>query len=56
VIKNHEDVIIIDFKTGKAEDKHKTQLETYKKYLLELGYNSVKSVLIYIETQIIEAV
>jgi ATP-dependent helicase/nuclease subunit A len=56
VIKKQEDVIIIDFKTGKAEDKHKTQLETYKKYLLELGYNSVKSVLIYIETQIIEAV
>jgi RecB family endonuclease NucS len=56
VIKQGEDVIIIDFKTGKAEEKHKTQLEKYKKYLLELGHKSVKAVLIYIETQIIESV
>ncbi|MBP6054183.1 MAG: UvrD-helicase domain-containing protein [Cytophagaceae bacterium] len=56
VIKQQNDVIIIDFKTGKAEDNHKTQLELYKKYLVELGYSSVKAVLIYIETQIIEAV
>jgi ATP-dependent exoDNAse (exonuclease V) beta subunit len=56
VIKHQDEVIIIDFKTGKAEDKHRTQLENYKKYLLELGYISVKAVLIYIETQIIETV
>ncbi|MFD3275834.1 UvrD-helicase domain-containing protein [Aquirufa echingensis] len=56
VIKQGEDVIIIDFKTGKVEEKHKSQLENYKKYLFELGHKSVKAVLIYIETQIIESV
>jgi ATP-dependent exoDNAse (exonuclease V) beta subunit len=56
VIKKLEDVIIIDFKTGKEEEKHKSQLENYKKYLFDLGYQSVKAVLIYIESQSIETV
>lgn len=56
VIKQMEDVIIIDFKTGKAEEKHKTQIEQYKKHLFELGFKSIKAVLIYIETQTIETV
>jgi ATP-dependent exoDNAse (exonuclease V) beta subunit len=56
VIKKQEDVIIIDFKTGKEEEKHKSQLENYKKYLIDLGYQSVKAVLIYIESQSIETV
>ena len=56
VVKKQEDVIIVDFKTGKEEEKHKAQLENYKKYLFDLGYQSVKAVLIYIESQSIETV
>jgi ATP-dependent exoDNAse (exonuclease V) beta subunit len=56
VIKQGVDVIIIDFKTGKAKDEHRVQLVKYKKHLSELGYASVRSVLIYIENQIVENV
>lgn len=56
VVKKKGDVIIVDFKTGKEEEKHKLQLENYKKYLFELGHQSVQAVLIYIESQSIETV
>jgi ATP-dependent exoDNAse (exonuclease V) beta subunit len=56
VIKQGDDVIIIDFKTGNAKDDHRVQLTKYKNHLVELGYSSVKSVLIYIENQVVESV
>ena len=56
VIKQGDDVIIIDFKTGKPKEDHRIQLTKYKLHLQELGYSYVKSVLIYIENQVVESV
>jgi len=56
VIQKNDSTIIIDFKTGKMDDKHKAQLEKYKDKLSQLGYKNVKAVLIYIEIQQIEEV
>ncbi len=56
VIQQKDSTIIIDFKTGKVDEKHRTQLEQYKEKLGQLGYKQVKAVLIYIENQQIEEV
>ena len=56
VIQQKDSTIIIDFKTGKVDEKHRTQLEKYKVKLGQLGYKQVKAVLIYIENQQIEEV
>jgi ATP-dependent exoDNAse (exonuclease V) beta subunit len=41
-------VTVIDFKTGKPEDKHKEQVRFYMKLMKEMGYAEVKGVLLYI--------
>lgn len=56
VIQQKDLTIIIDFKTGKVDEKHRTQLEKYKEKLAQLGYKKIKAVLIYIENQQIEEV
>jgi CRISPR/Cas system-associated exonuclease Cas4 (RecB family) len=40
---------IIDFKTGKKEPFHNSQLDEYAAALKKLGYSSIQKVLIYIE-------
>lgn len=50
VVQTPEGLQVIDFKTGKKEDKHKVQLTTYKQILMEMGHKVVPGVLIYLET------
>jgi len=50
-----EKVIVIDFKTGKEEEKHKTQLDNYADLLVEMGYSAVEKYLIYTEEEKIVA-
>jgi ATP-dependent exoDNAse (exonuclease V) beta subunit len=48
VINKDGHVYIIDFKSGKRDDKHKIQLGNYCQILHEMGFNSPKGVLIYL--------
>lgn len=41
--------IVIDYKTGKMEEKHKLQIENYAKNLAELGWNITGKILVYLE-------
>jgi len=45
---NGKDVSIIDFKTGKPEQKHIEQIKFYKTTMHELGYQNIQGVLIYL--------
>lgn len=46
---------LIDYKTGVRDDKHAQQLLTYKDLLREMGFDSIKSLLIYV-TETVEVV
>ena len=45
-------VVIIDYKTGKPEEKHHNQINYYAKTLGELGYKVNKKYLVYIDDEI----
>ncbi len=47
IIKPNE-TILIDFKTGRASEKHKEQLNNYAAIIQEAGYKNLKSYLIYL--------
>ena len=51
IIKNDE-VIIIDYKTGKPDPSHEAQIIKYAKVLSDMGYMNIKKVLIYLSTSI----
>ena len=53
LIINKNEVIILDYKTGKFEEKHYNQLEGYSNLLNELGYKVLKKILVYINEEII---
>jgi len=40
--------IIIDYKTGKAEDSHRRQLDHYQAAMADMGYDNIKKCLIYV--------
>ena len=42
--------LVVDFKTGKELDEHKTQVKNYIKVLKEIGYSEVKGELFYTES------
>jgi ATP-dependent exoDNAse (exonuclease V) beta subunit len=46
-------VVIIDYKTGAQEPKHRNQLGSYMKLLAAMGYSEVKGYLLYIEAGLI---
>ena len=48
LIFNADKVSVIDFKTGKPEQKHIEQIQFYKATLKELGYHNIQGVLIYL--------
>jgi ATP-dependent exoDNAse (exonuclease V) beta subunit len=48
LIFDKDEVIIIDFKTGAVSPKHLDQIQEYKIALMELGYQKVQCVLIYL--------
>ncbi|MDF2448736.1 MAG: UvrD/REP helicase [Bacteroidota bacterium] len=56
VIKN-KDAIVIDYKTGKKNArKYHAQMQDYEYALLQLGYDSVKKVLLYIHDHEVEVI
>jgi ATP-dependent helicase/nuclease subunit A len=49
VILDQNHAIVIDYKTGKESESHAVQLNLYEKVLIEMGYDSVKKILLYTE-------
>lgn len=45
-------VTIIDYKTGSFQNSHKHQMEQYENILNEMGYKTIKKILIYINTDV----
>ncbi len=42
-------VIVIDYKTGKVEEKHKHQINKYADLIKEMGYEKIEKYLLYID-------
>ena len=53
LIVNENKVTIIDYKTGKPDKKHHNQILNYAKVLKDLGYLIEKTILVYINNEII---
>jgi len=49
---NNNDVIIIDYKTGKKEKKHHLQINNYANALLKMNFNVIEKLLVYIDDEI----
>ena len=47
-----DQVVIIDYKTGKRDEKYHDQINYYAKTLVELGYSVLKKYLVYIGDEI----
>ena len=45
-------VTIIDYKTGAFQKSHQLQMEQYENILTEMGYTTLKKILIYINTEV----
>lgn len=55
VIIGESETTVVDFKTGKPEPKHKSQVLQYKKVLEQMGYQNVKAKVVYVlQNQVIE--
>ena len=48
VLRNQNEVLLLDYKTGNPEDKHKKQLYNYQKAIESMGYKVTKKSLVYI--------
>ena len=52
VVVSDKNAVVIDYKTGKRHaQKYHTQMQDYEYALLNLGYTSVKKILLYIQEQ-----
>ena len=49
LILDGRNAIVLDYKTGKKEEKHKSQINKYAKILKEMGYGEVKRYLLYVD-------
>jgi len=57
IVIQNKDAIVIDYKTGKKNAaKYHGQMNNYENALLELGYTSVKKILLYIQEQEVEVI
>ncbi len=57
VVIQNNDAIVIDYKTGKRNSKkYYQQMQEYEYALKELGYNSVKKILLYIKEREVEII
>lgn len=56
VVLKDKEAVIIDYKTGEAMPEHATQLRDYSKALNALGLQTVKRLLVYTETKMVEEV
>ncbi|MCB0461923.1 MAG: UvrD-helicase domain-containing protein [Flavobacteriaceae bacterium] len=53
LINNKEEVVILDYKTGKPDNKHKQQLQIYQNALEAMNFSVIKKILIYIDEQLL---
>ena len=53
VFLNKTDVVIIDYKTGKENDFHKTQMKKYQAMLEEMNLKVEENLLVYIDKKTI---
>jgi ATP-dependent exoDNAse (exonuclease V) beta subunit len=44
-----DQAVIVDFKTGSPDDRHRSQLNEYGALLTTMGYRSVKKYLVYLQ-------
>lgn len=51
VIVEHNVVTIVDFKTGKASNAHKRQVQDYGRLFIEMGYGRIELFLVYTSNQ-----
>jgi CRISPR/Cas system-associated exonuclease Cas4 (RecB family) len=51
-MKPNNEVLLLDYKTGKYEEKHKFQLENYKNVLEKMNFEVTSKVLVYIGEEI----
>ncbi|MGB8357019.1 MAG: UvrD-helicase domain-containing protein [Bacteroidales bacterium] len=56
VMTKDKSVIVVDYKFGEPSDRHRRQAAGYRELLKQMGYESVKSWLWYVEKDIIEEV
>lgn len=52
IILKGDEAIIIDYKTGKPEEKYHKQMKIYNRLLKELGFSDVKTYLLYIDPEV----
>ncbi|MBA6151818.1 UvrD-helicase domain-containing protein [Gelidibacter maritimus] len=52
VLNNQNEAVIIDYKTGSERPTHQNQIMAYQVILEEMGYNIVKRILVYINSDI----
>ena len=53
LVLNNQNIIILDYKTGKPNSKYQQQLDHYATVLTELNFNVTKKLLIYINEEIV---
>ena len=53
IIKDNNEVIIIDYKTGRPDKKYHDQLNNYASIIGELGYKVIKKLLVYLGENIV---
>ncbi len=49
VVINGKEAVVMDYKTGKPDEKHQAQLRNYGKIMEQMGYGPVKMLLLYID-------
>jgi RecB family endonuclease NucS len=55
VVFTDEAVYVLDFKTGTPKESHKQQIKRYGKLYRQMGYNKVRTQLVYLEnTEVVE--
>ncbi|WP_288763984.1 UvrD-helicase domain-containing protein [uncultured Weeksella sp.] len=51
VVIHQKNLSIIDYKTGSPQLKHQSQIDHYANFFNQLGYTSIKKILVYIDSQ-----
>jgi ATP-dependent exoDNAse (exonuclease V) beta subunit len=49
VIIDGDKAVVLDYKTGRPEERHRQQVDLYGKLLKEMGYSSVKKYIVYLD-------
>jgi len=52
IVFKEDETIVIDFKTGKRDEKHAGQLQNYARLLSEMGYVNISKYLIYLSDEV----